>query len=642
MNTFIHFPDVTLTGFWGEKQRLIREVTIPYQWDALNDRVKGADRSGAVKNLKIAAGKAKGTYHGFVFQDSDLAKWIEAAACSLVHHPDPGLERTIDRLAALFAAAQADDGYLNTCFTIKEDPSKRWTDLRDNHEMYVAGHLLEAGVAYFQATGKRDLLDVSIRNVDLIASLFGRGKGRRRAYPGHPEIELALVRLFRVTQEDRFLELARYFVDERGRSPRYFDQETKRLGKTDFRSDEWHALYNQSHVPIREQKEVVGHAVRAGYLFSAAADIALETGDRELFRVVKSLYRNATERKMYLTGGVGSTLLGEAYTFDYDLPNEWAYAETCAAISLIFWSQRMLQGEVDGRYGDTMERVLYNGFLSALSADGTHCFYRNPLASKPDPKYPNRHIRRAWHECACCPPNVARLMMSLGSYFYSTSGAGLFVHLYGAGTANAAIKGRPVRISQETDYPWNGRIRLGLSMADPLRFRLALRIPAWCREATLLVNGEQVTVEPLVRKGYAYLDRTWRNGDTVTLALHMPAERVWAHPKVRQAAGKVAIQRGPVVYCLEEADNGSDLHEIWLPRTSELEVVVRDTVAGRVPVVRTTGLRRFADGNARDLYPQQAIIAARPVAIHAVPYFTWANRGMADMSVWMHDGPDAG
>ncbi|MFC2085944.1 glycoside hydrolase family 127 protein [Bacteroidota bacterium] len=635
MTTFISHRHLILSGFWGEKQQTIRTVTIPYQWDVLNDRVKGADKSGAVRNLRIAAGRSTGTHYGFVFQDSDLAKWIEAAAYAIETRADPVLERMVDRLVLLIEAAQDGDGYLNSAFTI-ENRGKRWTDLRDNHEMYVSGHMLEAAIAYFEATGKRRFLDVMLRNVDLIDRLFGRRKDQKRGYPGHPELEQALVRLYRVTGNRRHLRLAAYFVDERGRAPRYFDQETKRLKKEDFRGLHWHALYNQSHLPIREQTEVVGHAVRAAYLFAAAADVALETGDGDLFRVVKKLWRNATERKMYLNGGIGSTLLGEAFTFDYDLPNEWAYTETCAAIALVFWSKRMLQHEIDGRYADVMERTLYNNILAALSIDGTQCFYRNPLASKPDPNYPKRHIRRAWHECACCPPNLARFFMSLGGYVYSKRKGSLFVHLFVDSDATFAVNGRPVRITQHTEYPRDGRVVIDVCPDAPTRFTVAVRIPGWTKGAALRVNGAPFDLQNITKKGYARVTRTWTAGDRVELELPMPIERVRAHPKVRQDAGKVALQRGPIVYCLEEIDNGGDLHEIILSRKAKLMVTQEGVDLGPHLAIGGSAIRRTADSGG-DLYTTDVSRTDENISIKAIPYFLWANRGMAEMTVWLRE-----
>jgi hypothetical protein len=625
-----------IAGFWGEMQDRVREVTIPYQHDALHDRVRGADRSGAVRNFRIAAGKAKGDHYGFVFQDSDVAKWIEAAAYALRTRPDPALERRVDRLISLIAESQAEDGYLNTAFTIKNS-DQRWSDLRDNHELYVSGHMIEAAVAYYESTGKGRLLEVMKRNVDLIDRRFGREKGQQRGYPGHPEIELALIRLYRLTDDPKHLALATYFVDERGRRPRYFDQEAKRLGKEDFRSLDWYGYYNQSHQPVREQKEVVGHAVRAGYLFSAVTDVAVETGDTGLLRASRRLWRNATERRMYLTGGVGSTLLGEAFTFDYDLPNEWAYTETCAAIALVMWSKRLLEHDLDSKYADVIERTLYNNILAALSVDGKHCFYRNPLASKPDPKYPKRHIRRTWHECACCPPNLARFVMSLGDYVFTLRKRSVFVHLFVDGRKEFELGQKRITIVQKTDYPWSGKTTITIQTDSPVRFTLAVRIPAWVRSPGLTLNGESIKIQPITKKGYAKLTRTWYSGDKVKLEFPLLIEQVRAHPKVRQDAGKVALQRGPVVYCLEEIDNGADLHEIELPEEPMLKVSMESGELGKHPVITGPAIRRRTDTGDR-LYSPDVSRKQRRVRIRAVPYYLWANRGMGEMIVWMRDG----
>jgi DUF1680 family protein len=386
-------------AFWAPRIRRVRTVTLPYQWAVMNDRVPGAAKSSAVRNFKIAAGKAKGEFFGCVFQDSDVAKWIEAAAYSLTTRPDRKLEKTVDGMIDLIAAAQGPDGYLDTAFTVK-DRKKRWTNLRDWHEMYIMGHMMEAAVAYWEATGKRKLLDVMCRAANHVGRKFGRGKGKKRGYPGHEEIELALVKLYRATGVRKYLDLASYFVDERGRRPHYFDIESKKRG--DARPGRLYH-YNQSHLPVRKQTDAIGHAVRAMYFYCAVADVAQETGDASLAAACKRLWKSTVERRMYVTGGVGSSAAaGEAFTSDYDLPNDAAYAETCAAIGLVFWAQRMLQLDTNSEYADVMERALYNGVLSGVSLDGRSFFYTNPLAS-----HPQDEVHRADGTSSCTSTSAA-------------------------------------------------------------------------------------------------------------------------------------------------------------------------------------------------------------------------------------------
>lgn len=405
--------------FWNTYSDLVRETVIPYQWEALNDRVEDAEPSHAIRNFRIAAGLEQGEFGGWVFQDSDLYKWLEAVAYSLRHHPDQRLEKIADESIELIRQAQHDDGYLNTYFTIQE-PGKQWTNLYEAHELYCAGHLIEAAVAYYQATGKRKLLDISCRFADLIDRMFGTKPGQIRAYCGHQEIELALIKLYGVTVEERYLNLSQYFIDERGKQPNYFIEEWERGSRTNIWSQGAPNLeVYQSHLPVREQKVAVGHSVRAVYMCTAMADLARLTGDEGLKAACERLWSNTTGKQMYITGGIGSTHLGEAFTFDYDLPNDSVYAETCASIGLIFWARRMLQLEVKSEYADVLERALYNNVLGSMSMDGKHFFYVNPLEVWPEAslKNPDKHhvkpIRQKWFGCSCCPPNVARLLGSL-------------------------------------------------------------------------------------------------------------------------------------------------------------------------------------------------------------------------------------
>ena len=616
-------------GFWAPRQQVNRTVTIPvaYRHSLETGRIE-AFRLGWRPGMPNAP---------HVFWDSDVAKWLEAASYTLATHPDPRLREQVDELVQLICGSQQADGYLNSHFTVVE-PEKRWTNLRDLHELYCAGHLMEAAVAHHLATGARDLLDALCRYADCIASVFGPGEGMRRGYPGHEEIELALVKLYRGTGQERYLDLARFFVDERGRSPSYFVHEARLRGEEQPR-DGRTLEYWQAHRPVREQEAAVGHSVRAMYLYCAMADIAAETGDVTLIEACERLFRNVAGRRMYVTGGVGSTSQGERFTRDYDLPNESAYAETCAAIGLVFWTHRLLQLDCNSTYADVMERALYNGAISGVSLDGERFFYVNPLAvhRRPDDdEASERHTgtRQGWFGCACCPPNVARLIASMGQYVYSVSDTDLAVHLFAAGSASVTLRGQRIAVRQETEYPWDGRIRVAVVPAEAAEFGLRLRLPGWCRDASLSVNGRPHGFERV--NGYARVVRTWRPGDEVELTLRMPIERVYAHPEVRAASGRVALQRGPILYCFEGVDNGPGVERLSLPRDAALEAVYEPGLLGGVTVIHGQAVRALPPEDEDGLYTADPV-RSETVPIKAVPYCVWENREPGDMVVWLRE-----
>lgn len=622
------------SGFWGARQEINRAVTLPAEYRQLQE-------TGRLESLMLTW-KPGQPNEPHIFWDSDIAKWAEAAAYALALHPDPALEAQLDEIVDRFAAAQQSDGYLNTHFTVVE-PGKRWTNLRDQHELYCAGHLFEFATAYYLASGKPKILDVARRYADHIAQQFGRGEGQKRGYPGHEEIELALVKLYRVTGERRYLDLAQYFVDERGQQPHYYDLEA--IARGDDPAKYWAGGhdYNQSHLPVREQSDAVGHAVRAMYLYSGMADLVAEQGDAELHAALRRLWRSVTQRRMYITGGVGSSAVGERFSYDYDLPNDTAYAETCAAIGLVLWAHRMLQIERRAEYGDALERALYNGVLSGVSLDGERFFYANPLEVHPGDYALRPYMRgwssyrierQPWFTCACCPPNVARLIASLGGYLYSQAGREIAVHLYAASHATLAVGGVQVALTQETDYPWEGAVRLHVAPERPALLALALRIPGWCRDATLRINGQPVALT--LDRGYVRVERTWQTDDLLELDLAMPVERIEAHPLVRHDAGRVTLMRGPLVYCLEEADNGPALADLALPREAALTARWAPDRLGGVVVIEGQGLRRDASRWDNDLYrPVGAPTAPAPLC--AIPYCAWANRGVGEMSVWIRE-----
>lgn len=627
--------------FWGEYIDLVKNVVIPYQWDKLNDLVDNKEPSHAIRNFKIAAGLTEGEFYGQVFQDSDVAKWLEAVGYILTVSPDPELENKADEVIDIIEKAQQDDGYLNTYFTIKE-PDKRWVDLRDGHELYCAGHMIEAAIAYFETTGKRKLLDVVCRFADYIDTVFGTEPGKKRGYPGHSGIELALVKLYRVTGEKKYLALSKYFIDERGKAPNYFSMEAKASGENT--NEIWKKLglkYYQAHLPVRSQDTAEGHSVRAVYLYSGMADIAIETGEQLLIEACKKLWSNIITKRMYITGGIGSTSFGESFTFDYDLPNDTVYSETCASIGLVFFAHRMLQVDRDSSYADIMEKALYNSVISGISLNGKKFFYANPLEVWPEASEKSKireHIkvtRQSWFGCACCPPNVTRLLASIGRYIYSVNEDEIYTHLYIGSEIEVDISGSHVKIKQETQYPWSERVKFSISLDAEKEFSLLLRIPGWCDNAKIYINGEEVNVSDIKVKGYARLERVWKNGDIVELVLSMLVQRKKAHPAVRANIGKVAIQRGPIVYCIEEIDNGPNLHEVVLPAKSELKAEFDKNMLGGVTVVTARAQRYNLNWTDNKLYRAGENSKYRPFTVKFIPYYAWANRTPGEMMVWI-------
>lgn len=654
-------------GFWKKYQDLVRSEVVPYQWKALNDEIKGAPKSHSIENFRIAAGLAKGEYDGMVFQDSDLYKWLEAAGgllanASLDGNPDPAadkeLESHVREAVDLIAEAQQPDGYLNTYFIVKE-PNRRWKNLQEAHELYCAGHLIEAGVAVHRATRDPKILDVVRGIADLIDSRFGPEKEKTQGYPGHEEIELALVQLHRLTGERRYLDLARYFVDERGKAPLFFEKERK---SSDYFSvfGIRKADYSQSHIPVREQSEAVGHAVRAVYLYTAMADIVLESGDAGLRDACRKLWNSITRRRMYVTGGIGSAENGEAFTTDYDLPNDTAYSETCAAIGLFRFSHRMLLIDNHAKYADEMERVLHNAIISGLAQDGHSYFYVNPLEVVPsvcdaNPTYAHvKYRRQPWYGCSCCPPNIARTLAALGEYVYHTDGGTLFADLFHSGTIACKVNGSSVEFRQQTDYPWVGDVEFEYTSDTPADIELAVRIPGWCREYTITVNGKSSDPGSTVREGYERIRRSWSSGDRVKLSMSMPVERVYANAQVRADWGKVAVLRGPVVYCLEEQDNKADLHTLELSPSAELRPEKDHSFFGGTVVIRAAAPSSGEAGNGvtaraaeagsdcteddcEPLYCRSGGALVRQQSLTFIPYFMWANRDTGEMRVWVRE-----
>ena len=588
--TAVHLED----SFWAPRIILNRDKVIPHNFDF-------CEKTGRIANFDKAAGKMAGNFEGIYFNDSDLYKVIEGAAHSLAHERDPKLEAYVDGIIDRIAAAQRPDGYLYTYYTVRKELDKRWSNTPAMHELYCAGHFFEAAVAYYQATGKRKILDVAIRLADHIDSVFGPDK--RRDVPGHEEIELALVKLARVTNNQKYFKLAEFFINERGHA-----NGRKLQGE-----------YSLDDLPLKQRKEIAGHAVRAMYFFAGAADVAAANGDQDTIRALDTIWHDVVDRKMYITGGIGPSAHNEGFTVAYDLPNDSAYAETCAAIGMVFWNHRMALLHGDAKYADVMERCLYNGSISGVSLDGQKYFYTNRLGSRGD-----QH-RQPWFDCACCPTNIARFLPNAGGYVYATSENALYVNLYAKGRSTLQGPGSRLTVAQDTRYPWDGQITLTLNLEKPRTFALHLRVPGWCKGATLKVNGADVPLN--VQAGYAVISREWKDGSVVELNLPMPVERVYADPNVKADVGRVALQRGPIVYCLEGVDNDGWVRNLVLPKDSKLSAEFRADMLNGVTVVQGTAL--FTE---REKEPQ-------PVQFMAVPYYAWDNRAPGQMVVWIPEDP---
>lgn len=605
----VHFTG----GFWKEKQDMIRDITL----DAVYNRFKETRRFEAFNCQPDPEDKQ----FPHIFYDSDTAKWIESAAYILELGENQELETRVDEMIDTICAHQLPNGYFQSHFLACE-PENIFTRQGD-HELYCMGHLMEAAVAYYQATGKDKLLRAACRMADCIEHAFVIEKTAKFPCSGHEEIELALVRLYECTGEERYLRLAEHFLNIRG---------CAKNSSYDWCLDS----YFQAHQPVREQETAEGHAVRAVYLYNSMARVAEKTDDEKLYNACQKLFRNITERRMYITGGIGSSHVGEAFTIDYDLPNLTAYTESCAALGLALFAGQMNRLETDARYSDVVERVIYNGFLSSVSLDGRKFFYENPLEIDPllhqkdmsvSPQNAERFPimeRLEVFGCSCCPPNITRFIPSIGNFMYSVDDDAVYVHQYAESNASFSVKDQPVSITQKTQYPYNGTVELTVQNIANLR----LRIPGWCRSWTVTVDGAVVT--PTLEKGFALLQLD-AGKHTVQLQLDMPVERIAANPKVQYDAGRIAVTRGPLVYCLEAVDNGSYLRDVRLPSNATFQVE-KDDLLG-VYTLRTTGLRRVQEENAPLYAPLTADTTTTDLTF--IPYFAFANRGASEMIVWI-------
>lgn len=612
----VPFTDVVVADrFWKPRRETNRKVSIPHA-------IKMCYETPRMENLIRAGKREKGGFKGLIFDDSDVYKVMESAAYALMENRDPELERKLDEMIAIVAKAQEPDGYLNSWYQLMA-PEKKFTNLADNHEIYCAGHLYEAAVAHFRATGKRTLLDVAIKNANLLAKTFGKGPGQRMGYPGHPEAELALIKLWRATNNQEFFRLASFFIENRG--SRFFAEERRQP------KDQFDGTYWLDDMPITEHTTIKGHAVRAAYLFSGATDYANVTGAQPMISMLDRVWRNTVEKRVFVTGGIGPSGSNEGFTVDYDLPTHSAYQETCASVAMALWGHRMGLLHGDSRYWDSVETSLYNGFLAGVSLKGDTFFYVNPLASR------GQHHRVPWFACSCCPPNVTRTIASIGQYFYAKSKDALYANIYAAGSVKTDIGGKVADFSVATDYPWNGNVEFKANAAFSSPLTLNLRIPSWADSAKLSVNGRPVEGKP--ENGYLSVRRAWAKGDSVKLELPMDVRRVAAHPKARDVAETAVIQRGPIVYCLEQVDNEANLEEIYLPLDAKLTPKHEADLLNGITVLEGQAVVFEEPEWSRKLY--QPLAVNKTTKIRAIPYNVWDNRKAGAMTVWLPYAPKA-
>lgn len=591
MITPVKFSDVKINdGFWTPRLKSHKDVTMGVCIDQIENQ------TGRIRNFENAALK-QGEHSGIFFDDSDVYKALEGMAYSLQNIPDPVLEAKCDEWIDKFAAAQEEDGYINTFYTLT-GLDKRWDNM-DKHEMYCAGHMIEAGVAYYNVTGKRKLLDVCIRMADHMMTIFGPGK--RNWVPGHEEIELALVKLYQVTGEKKYLDFSEWLLEQRGHGYGSYSVHVDPEG-----ARKWNPIYYQDDAPVRDMCEIAGHAVRAMYLYCGMADVAAYTGDQGYIDALNRLWDDVVVRNMYITGGIGQSAHNEGFTTDYSLPNLTAYCETCASVGMVLWNWRMNQFTGDSKYADVMERSMYNGALAGISLEGDLFFYVNPLESV------GKHHRKPWYGCACCPSQICRFLPSIGNYIYGLSQDAVWVNLYMGNTAEVKVNGKNVTLTQETNYPWEGAVALTVGTKSPVKTQMRIRIPEWCRSYTLAVNGTAVNAP--VEKGYAVIERKWKDGDKIELVLDMPVEVVAADPRVKENEGRRALQRGPLVYCLEEADNKVDYDQLRISEDASFSTEFKpDFLRGVVTITAQTGSQ----------------------TLNYIPYYSWDNREPGRMQVWV-------
>ncbi|GEL13758.1 hypothetical protein LCO01nite_13070 [Lapidilactobacillus concavus] len=650
--------------FWQNYRQLVKDELIPYQWSVINDEVDvkiqkenanafdAVEKSHAIQNLKIAAGQASGEFYGFWFQDSDVYKWLEAVAYALRYSPDVQLQQNADQLIDLIEAAQQPDGYLDTYFQLTS-PELKFKHVSFSHELYCMGHYIEAGVAYYQTTGNQTALDIAVKMAACISHHFGPEPEKLHGYPGHPEIELALAKLADVTGNPQYTDLGKYMIDQRGTEPNFFEVQAKARQNSgvqdrfDSFDNEPRAKYFQNQSPVREMTTAEGHAVRMTYLLTGMAHVARQTRDQSLMDACRRLWDNITRHRMYLTGGIGSTVSGEAFTFDDDLPNDTMYAETCASCAMTFFAKQMQEAAPDGQYADLMERELFNGTISGMSLDGKHFFYVNPLAVDPqasanDPTKSHVKVTRAdWFGCACCPPNLARLIASVDEYIYTIKDDTIYLDQF-IGNESEFDNGLSLHVSGR--YPWTDQIEIVVTAKQPIATRLAIRIPTWSQQnfqvsiegrSNPLQTGTNVSATDL-RNGYLLLDQTWSGSTKISLKLDLSVRQTQADPHVVADLGKIAIERGPLVYCLEEVDNGNHLPQLSLPlHTTFTETFDKSSLA--IPFIKLTTSGQRITTQPQHLYETAGLQTTTTQTVELIPYFAWANRAPGEMIVWVDE-----
>lgn len=654
----ISLKNITIEDeFWSKYTKLVTKEIIPYQWDALNNRVEDADPSYSIENFKVAAGLSKGTFHGYTFQDSDLAKWLEAVAYSLSYEENEELEKIADEVIDLVEKAQEEDGYLNTHFSILY-PDKKFTHLREGHELYTAGHFMEAAIAYYKATGKDKFLKIMGKKADLICEVFHTPK-YENAVPGHEEIELALVKMYEVTGKESYLNMAKDFVERRGREPNYLVHEHEQEGYIDDFNDarEFFPEYSQCHLPVREQKTAQGHAVRATYLYSAMVDLAYEYQDQSLVDACEELYNNIVKKRMYITGAIGSSGINERFTTDYDLPNNINYGESCASIGLAMFTRRMAQITGNAKYVETMERALINTVLAGIAMDGKSFFYVNPLEVWPDnclentSMYHVKPVRQKWFGVACCPPNITRTLASLGEYACFTEENSLWINLFIGGKINTEFNSVPIAFEISTKFPFDSNIKIKAKAKERVNGKLYIRIPEYAENPLLTMEDKKVKlntnkseesktifenqdIKISIDKGYAVIEGRWQE-QIINLDFDMPAHFVYSNPQVRENVGKTAIVKGPLVFCLEEVDNGKNLSNLFIDNNKPLIEEYRKDILGGVLTIKAQGMKiREKDWQGDLLYSNEQV-SLEETELTLVPYCNWGNRETGEMSVWM-------
>ena len=633
----IDLKNIRITdSLFGSYVKQVSEKIIPYQWKILNDQLEGADKTYCIENFRIAAGELEGTRKGVVFQDTDLYKWLESVAYTIAGGKGGQFEPLADEVIELVGRAQEPDGYLNTYFTVNA-PERKWKNLIEGHELYTAGHMIEAAVAYYYATGKTAFLEIAKKNADLIGKVFGRGEGQRRGYPGHQEIELALVKLYRVTGEQKYLDTAKYFIDERGTQPNYLAEELRERGGFEFFPDlqDYDLAYSQADIPPVEQTKAQGHSVRDMYMCAAMADLAGECEDERLLKACKAIWENMTQRQMYITGGIGTSGFRERFTTDYDLPNATNYSETCASIGLMMFGQRLSAVTGEAGYYDSVERALYNTVLAGINIEGDRYFYVNPLEVVPEfctqHTYMNhvKPIRQKWFSIACCPPNVARTLASLGQYVYAQEGDSILIHQFISSEVQTETKGGITTLKMDSTLMQDGKVSIHAETEKGCS--LKIRIPAYAENWKVLTGGKEE--KPEIQNGYITV--TLPAGEhTVTLDLDVHPHWVAANDYVRADAGKAALVKGPVVYCLEEVENGKFLSQVCVKPNEEVkEEISPEGLVGNLPALTYPGTRIKNAGLGDQLYGALKI-EKEAAQLIAIPYCLWNNRGEGEMLVW--------